>query len=210
MDQLQELRERAIAFANSAYNLMKEYDKTYQAASHVGAIVFDNLRPVYRNIDRQLLRASTRNKKLVCIIDNFQDQILTLKDFMCKIYDESQGLQQDDLKRSIGHVIGNLSSSLNIVALIRHKLGDQRLPVSWYDKEGQLETVMTERVADYLPADKKRTVRKADRPQRGQSAKQTDRKEDSPQSRQTAKQTDPKAGAIFWNEVSLPFDIYNN
>ena len=152
MEQLQELRETAIAFANSAYNLMKEYDKIYEAATHVGAIVFDNLRPVYKNIDRQLLRASTRNKKLVCIIDNFQDQILTLKDFMCRIYDESQGLKQDDLKRSIGHVIGNLSSSLNIVALIRHKLGDQRLPVSWYDKEGRLETVMTERVADYLPA----------------------------------------------------------
>ena len=150
MEQLQALKERVGEFAKSACSLMNKYDERYQVANHVGAIVFDNLRPVYKNIDRQLLRASTRNEKLVCILDNYQDEILTLKDFMSKIYDESHDTQQDNLKRSIGDVIGNLSSSLYIIAFIKHNLGDQRHPVSRYKQ--RRETLMTERVAAYLPA----------------------------------------------------------
>ena len=147
MDRVHELMESTFNFAQTSTDLGKLYDRKYNASSKIGAIVFDNLRVDFASLEDQLLHANSTNEKLICVLNAFQNAIITLKDFMGAAYSETDP-NTHELKDAIESLFRRLKNTLYVIDVMKVELNDNTLAISKYTR--QLENDMTERVQSYL------------------------------------------------------------
>lgn len=147
MEMVDELANLAASFAESAMKLNSVYEKRYNAGHYVGAIIFDNLRVDEEKLTRKMAQAKSTNERIRNILDSFQNEIITLSDFLSSALYETKDAETE-LISGLQMVIARLNSSLQFIARMRNKLNDSEMPVSMYSE--QLEKIMTDRVQAYL------------------------------------------------------------
>ena len=145
MDLIAKLVHEATDVWTTSYELNQLYDAHFKAGQSVGAIVFDNLRINEDELSAQLARAWSPNKKLCCIVNAFQNEIITLKDFIASALENTK---QHDIAMKMEVLLALLNSMLGLIARMRLKLNDTQMPVSMYTHA--LENDMTSLVMTYL------------------------------------------------------------
>ena len=145
MDLIDKLTQEATSVFTTACELNQLYDAHFKTSQSIGAIVFDNLRVNEDELRGQLERAPSPNKKLCCILNAFQNEIITLKDFIASALHTTI---KRDIAVKMENLLALLSSMLGLIARMRLKLNDTQIPVSMYTHT--LEKDMTSLVMTYL------------------------------------------------------------
>ena len=147
MDMVHELGLKAANFAKLAYNLQEVLDEKYSARSRVEAIIFDNLRPDEAALEEAMSKAESSKEKLCCVLHSYQNNILTLRDFLEAALHENEQAEEE-VMIVMGELVGTLVHTLDWISEMRQKLDDTGMPSSLYS--GDLEKEMTVAVEEYL------------------------------------------------------------
>ena len=147
MDMVHELDLNAANFAKRAHHLQEVLDEKYSAGSKVEAIIFDNLRPDEIALQKAMSKAESSKERLCCVLHSYQNNILTLRDFLEAALHETQKAEKEVMK-VMDELVGNLMYTLHWISEMRIKLNDSTMPSSLYS--GDLEEKMTVDVEEYL------------------------------------------------------------
>ena len=129
MELIHELVESVPGMAQCSYELTECYVKRYNLEQLAGAVVFTNLRTKEDVLKRKLSNARSTRERLCCIINAFQDSMLTLRALMISALDETETTEAAILK-SIGDLLGYMAKVLRVIAQVKAKLNDTEIPES--------------------------------------------------------------------------------
>ena len=147
MDMVHELGLKAANFSKRAGNLQAVLDKKYNAGCKVKAIIFDNLRPDEVALKEAMSKAESSKEKLCCVLHSYQNNILTLGNFLEAALRGNKQAEEEVMK-VMGKLVGTLVHTLDWISKMRQKLNDTRMPSSLYS--GDLEKEMTVAVEKHL------------------------------------------------------------